>query len=101
MDSFGYKRSQLVEIIEPSLASAAARRRDKELGQGSLFDAFGTEEAEEFTSVPVPDIPEFDETEILNQEKALLGFYVSGHPAGKFSGGGSCHRMTDHRIYYM
>ena len=85
MDSFGYKRSQLVEIIEPSLACAASRRKDKELGQGNLFDAFGMEEAEEFSSVPVPDIPEFDETEILNQEKALLGFYVSGHPAGKYA----------------
>ncbi|MBP5181694.1 MAG: DNA polymerase III subunit alpha, partial [Lentisphaeria bacterium] len=85
MDSFGLKRSQLVEIIEPSLACAASRRRDKELGQGNLFEAFGMGGEEEFSSVPVPDIPEFDETEILNQEKALLGFYVSGHPAEKYA----------------
>ncbi|MBO4303014.1 MAG: DNA polymerase III subunit alpha [Lentisphaeria bacterium] len=85
MDSFGLKRSQLVEIIEPSLACAASRRRDKELGQGNLFEAFGMGEEEDFSSVPVPDIPEFDETEILNQEKALLGFYVSGHPAEKYA----------------
>ena len=33
-----------------------------------------------FGDVPPPDIPEFDESEILNSEKELLGFYVSGHP---------------------
>ena len=34
--------------------------------------------------MPPPDIPEFDESEILNSEKELLGFYVSGHPVAKY-----------------
>ena len=83
MDSFGLKRSQLVEIIEPSIDLAARNRKDKELGQGSLFDALDDFDDSEFSTVPIPDIPEFDDTEILNKEKELLGFYVSGHPAGK------------------
>ena len=37
-----------------------------------------------FGDVPPPDIPEFDESEILNSEKELLGFYVSGHPVAKY-----------------
>ena len=33
----------------------------------------------------MPDIPEIDSTELLKMEKALLGFYVSGHPAEKYA----------------
>ena len=33
----------------------------------------------------MPDIPEIDSTELLKDEKNLLGFYVSGHPAQKYS----------------
>ncbi|MBO7147168.1 MAG: DNA polymerase III subunit alpha [Lentisphaeria bacterium] len=84
MDSFGLKRSQLVEIIEQSISSAATRRRDKESGQGNLFDMLDDFEDAGFGDVPPPDIPEFDESEILNNEKELLGFYVSGHPIAKY-----------------
>ena len=84
MDSFGLKRSQLVAIIEQSISSAASRRKDKEMGQGSLFDMLDDFEEAGFGDVPPPDIPEFDESEILNSEKELLGFYVSGHPVAKY-----------------
>ena len=84
MDSFGLKRSQLVAIIEPSISSANSRRRDKESGQGSLFDMLEGFEESGFGDVPAPDIPEFPEAEILNDEKDLLGFYVSGHPIAKY-----------------
>ncbi len=84
MDSFGLKRSQLVEIIEPSISSANTRRRDKEIGQGNLFDMLADFEDAGFGDVPPPDIPEFDESEILASEKELLGFYVSGHPIAKY-----------------
>ena len=83
MDSFGLKRSQLVSIIEPSISSANSRRHDKEVGQGSLFDMLDDFEKSGFGDVPPPDIPEFPESEILGNEKDLLGFYVSGHPLGK------------------
>ena len=84
MDSFGLKRAQLVAIIEPSIASANSRRRDKESGQGSLFDMLEGFEESGFGDVPAPDIPEFPEAEILSNEKELLGFYVSGHPIARF-----------------
>jgi len=43
------------------------------LGGGEDGDATGCD-------VPIPDIPEFEWSEILKSEKELLGFYVSGHP---------------------
>ncbi len=85
MDSFGLKRSQLVAIIESSIQSANSRRRDKEMGQGNLFDMLADFEDSGFGDVPPPDIPEFSESEILAREKELLGFYVSGHPIAKYA----------------
>ena len=85
LDSLGLKRSQLMAIIDSSIQSANMRKRDKASGQGNLFDMLSDFEAEGFGDVPPPDIPEFDESEILNDEKTLLGFYVSGHPLSKYS----------------
>lgn len=82
-DSTGAKRSQLLATIEESMQCAASRRKDKESGQGSLFDLLGGESS--FDDVVLPDIPEMDELELLQNEKQLLGFYISGHPAGKYA----------------
>jgi len=84
MDSFKMKRSQLVSIIEPSISSANSRRHDKEVGQGSLFDGLDGFADSGFGDIQPEDIPEFPETEILANEKDLLGFYVSGHPIAKY-----------------
>ncbi|OGV55002.1 MAG: DNA polymerase III subunit alpha [Lentisphaerae bacterium GWF2_50_93] len=82
---FGLKRSQLVKMFEPAMALAAKKVADKKSGQGSLFDMFAGDEKNDMTTVPVPDIPEFHEQEILKDEKELLGFYVTGHPLGEFA----------------
>ena len=84
-DFTGYKRSQLLATIQEAINCAASRRKDKESGQGSLFDLLGGGEQESFNSVQMPDIPEIDSSELLKMEKALLGFYVSGHPAEKYA----------------
>ncbi|UCD65138.1 MAG: DNA polymerase III subunit alpha [Candidatus Zixiibacteriota bacterium] len=33
---------------------------------------------------PLPDIPDWSNSETLAQEKAILGFYISGHPLDKY-----------------
>ena len=80
LDSTGLKRSQLLAMIESSIASANSTKRDRESGQGSLFDMLSEEDQADLCEVEVPDIPEIDEEELLDDEKRLLGFYVSGHP---------------------
>ena len=84
LSTFGLKRAQLVSIIEPSISSANTRRHDKEVGQGSLFDGLDGFADAGFGDVQAEDIPEFPESEILANEKDLLGFYVSGHPIAKY-----------------
>jgi DNA polymerase-3 subunit alpha len=85
-DCMKLKRSQLVAMIEDVLSLAAERIRDREIGQASLFDMLAPTERNAISTISVPDIPEFDEHDMLQAEKALLGFYVSGHPLVKYAG---------------
>ena len=80
LDSTGPKRAQLMAMIDSALTSAAAARRDRESGQASLFDMLDDPQDAGFEEQPPPDIPEFPESVMLEDEKQLLGFYVSGHP---------------------
>lgn len=84
-DSLGIRRSQLIEIIGPAMSAAQSKIKDKASGQASLFDILSPAEMEESFSIQIPDIPEFDQNEMLKDEKALLGFYVTGHPLGKYA----------------
>ena len=83
-DTFGLRRSQILAVADATMGYAASRVKDRLAGQGSLFDMLDDSEQEQIFSIPVPDIPEFDENEILKYEKELLGFYVTGHPLGKY-----------------
>ncbi len=79
MDGFGLRRSQLLAISENVFAEAQQTLRDRKIGQGSLFDLLPPAEGGQLETPP-PDLPEWDISELLAQEKELLGFYVSGHP---------------------
>lgn len=83
-DCLGLRRSQMIAMIEDSVKAAQNKIKDRESGQGSLFDMLDDSEQEEFTSIPIPDIPEFEEKQMLQEEKELLGFYVTGHPLARF-----------------
>ncbi len=51
---------------------------DKNSMQLSLFDVGLTEGRE--PELEMPDIPEYDNMELLSMEKEMIGFFVSGHP---------------------
>ena len=93
LDSFGYHRAALLDILPQALARAASEREDRARGQASLFELFGggeggadpagAEEAAERDEAnrrvrPMPRL------EQLIQEKELLGLYLSGHPIARF-----------------
>ena len=83
-DTFGLRRSQILAVADATMGYAATRVKDRLSGQGSLFDLLDDSGQDEIFSIPAPDIPEFDEHELLKYEKELLGFYVTGHPLGKY-----------------
>jgi DNA polymerase-3 subunit alpha len=68
---------------ERTLARAASILSDKQKGQSSLFGAL------EEKAPPMPEsisnLPEWPQHELLEHEKELLGFYVTGHPLTPFA----------------
>jgi DNA polymerase III subunit alpha len=78
LDSFGARRSQLMEGISPAIQAGSRAQRDRDAGQLGLFGAAPVEEPGE--SEGLPDIEEWSEPQILAFEKETLGFYVTSHP---------------------
>jgi DNA polymerase-3 subunit alpha len=79
MDCFGARRAQLVAVLERALQSGAAVLADRRSGQRSLFESL-QEEVVETATIALPEIPEWDDRELLKFEKEVLGFYRSSHP---------------------
>ncbi len=81
-DSLVPSRAALMAAIESALERANRMQSDRARGQSNLFDTGG-----DGTSIPEPPLPrvdEWDARETLEREKAVLGFYVSGHPLNEF-----------------
>ncbi len=81
LTSFGYSRRAILEQIEIIGETVAKAMQAKKMATGSLFG-----DSEELTKVDIQieHIPEYDQKEILELEKASLGFYVSGHPLDRY-----------------
>ncbi|MFU8819635.1 MAG: DNA polymerase III subunit alpha, partial [Desulfurivibrio sp.] len=82
-DSLGAKRSQLFAILDQALDQAQAAQRDRLSGQISLFAAMPQTQADQATTIELPDLPEWDEKQRLLLEKETVGFYLTGHPLDK------------------
>ncbi|MEA1952383.1 MAG: DNA polymerase III subunit alpha, partial [Planctomycetota bacterium] len=79
-DSLGAKRAQLFAVVDRAMQSGASAADDRKHGQMSLFDDEDEDEADTAAAVNLPDVPEWEERELLNKEKEVLGFYLSSHP---------------------
>nr|MBF0221910.1 DNA polymerase III subunit alpha [Desulfobulbaceae bacterium] len=83
-DSFGVKRSQLFTILDQALEQAQSAQRDKQSGQISLFGLLPESDSIKASSIPLPNIPEWDQQELLAAEKETVGFYITGHPLDSY-----------------
>ncbi|MGI8935414.1 MAG: DNA polymerase III subunit alpha [Phormidesmis sp.] len=89
-ESLEPNRQQLMKDLELIVEWAQARAKDREVGQGNLFDVLAggspTEAAptgptNAFESAPkAPPVEDYEPQERLKLEKELLGFYISDHP---------------------
>jgi DNA polymerase-3 subunit alpha len=87
LDGIDPNRNQLIHDLELVLDWAQSRAKDREIGQGNLFDMMFGSDATTNTgtsgfesapkAAPVADLPP---PEKLKLEKELLGFYISDHP---------------------
>jgi DNA polymerase-3 subunit alpha len=80
LDTVGGTRAQQMAGLAAALDRAAALRRDRESGQGSLFVRESPSGVVEEAPPPLPQVEDWDPIETLRREKEALGFYLSQHP---------------------
>ncbi|MBD2232430.1 DNA polymerase III subunit alpha [Phormidium tenue] len=88
LDKLDANRNQLMQDLELVIDWAQGRAKDREIGQGNLFDMMmgggDTQAAAPTngyeTAPKAPLVADFEAQEKLRQEKELLGFYISDHP---------------------
>ena len=81
-DSMGYRRSQLIKIVNAVVDAIAQSRRKNIEGQMDLF-GMGNDAVQD-TQIALPDIPEVSKRELLSMEKETTGLYLSGHPMDEY-----------------
>jgi DNA polymerase III subunit alpha len=82
MDTVNGTRAQLFAAIDNAMESGARTWRDRASGQSGLFAALMEETAA--VDHPLPKVPDWGGQEKLTGEKAMLGFYITGHPLDQY-----------------
>ena len=80
-DSTGDHRARMMASVEDALEYGQCIQKEKNNPQMGLFDMGG---GTRLNRPVMPEIDEWDEKELLVQEKEILGFYVSGHPLERY-----------------
>jgi DNA polymerase-3 subunit alpha len=80
-DGFSFHRSQLMNGYSKFLDRAGEARKDREMGQFSLFDM---DEAGTENKVIIDEVKAWSRSQALAEEKDVLGFYLSDHPLTGF-----------------
>ena len=85
MDAFG-NRAQVFAALDKAIERAQKSQRDAAAGQHGLFGMFddGPVNGGAKSEDALPSAPAWDEHTRLQNEKEVLGFFVSGHPMDKY-----------------
>jgi DNA polymerase-3 subunit alpha len=85
LDVFG-QRSQVMAALDRCIERAQKSQRDVASGQHGLFGMFADPgpAAQKGSDDALPPAPAWDEHTRLQNEKDVLGFFVSGHPMDKY-----------------
>jgi DNA polymerase-3 subunit alpha len=77
-DIFG-KRAALMLTLPKAIQSSGERQQDRRRGQINMFDVLETV-GDGADVEPLPDVPEWPDSERLKFEKEALDFFLSSHP---------------------
>ncbi|MCU0662724.1 MAG: DNA polymerase III subunit alpha [Myxococcota bacterium] len=87
----GIGRGKLFSALDRALERGKAAQRDRESGQTSLFGALldggagSASKTEARSGADFSGLADWDERTSLSNERAALGFYMSGHPMQRFA----------------
>ncbi|MFA6583385.1 MAG: DNA polymerase III subunit alpha, partial [Elusimicrobiaceae bacterium] len=76
-------RARVLADLDKEIAASACLKEEENSGQSSLFDIHEATCAAQ-TSQEAGSIEPLSEHELLNNEKEVLGFYLSGHPLVRY-----------------
>jgi DNA polymerase-3 subunit alpha len=83
-DAFNCRRSQMMDVLEKALEAGTRDQKEKVIGQLSLFNMGQEESGFGPSDETLSESAEWPQAQILGYEKALLGFYLSGHPLDRY-----------------
>ena len=84
MDAFG-PRARVLAALDGAMERAQKSQRDAASGQSGLFGIFDAAPANKAAATEeLPKAADWDEHTRLQNEKEVLGFFVSGHPLDKY-----------------
>jgi DNA polymerase-3 subunit alpha len=85
LDTFG-PRARVFAALDKAMERAQKSQKDAAAGQHGLFGMFDDEgpTPSQRSDDALPAAPEWDEHTRLQNEKEVLGFFVSGHPLDKY-----------------
>ncbi len=83
------KRGAMIEALDAAIAAGQQAAADRDAGQMNFFESFesaddGADAASKSRQVQLPNLPPWPRSELLQHEKAVLGFYVSSHPLDEY-----------------
>jgi DNA polymerase-3 subunit alpha len=84
-DSTGARRAQLAAVLDRTMEEATAVQRERAQGQTSIFGDLPGASGGVPVSAPLPDVPEWDQGQMLKHERELTGFYISAHPLTRYA----------------
>ena len=93
LDGFGTNRRQMLTMLPDIIGELDTERRNNVEGQMGLFD-LGTNLEDK--GPQIPNLPEFNKTDILLFEKETTGLYISGHPMQDYVS--AANRMKSARV---
>jgi len=91
----GRSRAQMFAAVDQAVERGAQQQHDEEVGQSSLFGMMSEDERDEVLEVSYPGVDAWSDRELLEHERELLGFYVTGHPLDRYESDLDVHNVTN------
>jgi DNA polymerase-3 subunit alpha len=82
----GERRAKMLAALDAAVGRGQRKQEDLAAGQSSLFDAFAAQKDDEDEGdfAEFPEVPGWHDRQVLENERDILGFFVSGHPLDRY-----------------